>query len=809
LGEFSGEWPQTGGHLELRGPTQEPILDFSYSEKWYPTTDGFGFSLVTVDEHAPAQNWGLASNWRPSSLYGGSPGSEDGQPPARGPILIDEVLSHADVPLVDSIELFNPGADPVDVSGWFLSDEFANPKKYILGPNTVIPGLGFLVLNEDTSFNKVGAANRFALSAKGDSVWLFSGDGQNLTGYAHGFEFGAAPSDVSFGRYVISTGEEHFVLQTARTPAGANAGPLVGPLVISEINYHAPSVGIALLPYENKMDQYLEIQNITGAPVPLFDPARPNNTWRLREAVAYSFPVTNVVVPPGAFIFVVGFDPNRNPQETVDFRARNGISGTVALFGPWSGNLAASGASIELARPDAPGSDGNVPYISVDKVDYSRGAPWPNGADGTGLTLQRITAAAYGNDPANWLALSPTPGSSAVPIGILPTITSSPPSQVVPTSYPLLLSVAATGSTPLRYQWQANGLALSGATNSVLPVSNFQPGLAGIWNVLVYNAAGSALSAPFTLTPRTGLRILSQPRGTFTPNSTSTNLNVLIEGTGFLRYHWKFNGAEITAGNITGIDTATLGISNAQPANEGNYTCVVSDDYDTLETQPAFVQVLYKGFFVVHPLSQTAVEGGTVTFTVALTGSVPMTFRWRRGTTNIVSGIILSNRTTAYSVLTLTNLQLSDSGNNYNCVASNGMGFALGGSQVGVSSNAVLTVLADSDHDGIPDILEPLNGAADNDGDGMSNAAEYFAGTGFNDANNYLKLAIDRTSGAVLSFLAVSNRTYTLQYTDSLQPVNWQKLVDVLGRATNRVENLADPTPGARRIYRLVTPIQR
>ena len=91
----------------------------------------------------------------------------------------------------------------------------------------------------------------------------------------------------------------------------------------------------------------------------------------------------------------------------------------------------------------------------------------------------------------------------------------------------------------------------------------------------------------------------------------------------------------------------------------------------------------------------------------------------------------------------------------------------------------------------------------------MSNAAEYFAGTGINDANSSLKLGISKGSGAVLSFLAVSNRTYTLQYTDSVQPVNWHKLADVLARGTNRVEALTDPTSGAGRIYRLVTPIQR
>ena len=43
-------------------------------------------------------------------------------------------------------------------------------------------------------------------------MWLFSGDAQtNLTGYVHGFAFGAAENLVSFGRHVNSAGEEHFV----------------------------------------------------------------------------------------------------------------------------------------------------------------------------------------------------------------------------------------------------------------------------------------------------------------------------------------------------------------------------------------------------------------------------------------------------------------------------------------------------------------------------------------------------------------------------------------------------------------------
>ena len=48
-----------------------------------------------------------------------------------------------------------------------------------------------------------------------------------------------------------------------------------------------------------------------------------------------------------------------------------------------------------------------------------------------------------------------------------------------------------------------------------------------------------------------------------------------------------------------------------------------------------------------------------------------------------------------------------------------------------------------------------------------------------------------------VSFLAVSNRTYTIQYTDSLSPVPpvWQKLADVLARPVTRTETIIDPAP--------------
>jgi hypothetical protein len=44
-------------------------------------------------------------------------------------------------------------------------------------------------------------------------------------------------------------------------------------------------------------------------------------------------------------------------------------------------------------------------------VDYSNAAPWPAVADGGGLSLQRRTLGSYGNEPLNWVACSPNPGT--------------------------------------------------------------------------------------------------------------------------------------------------------------------------------------------------------------------------------------------------------------------------------------------------------------------------------------------------------------------------------------------------------------
>ena len=655
------------GHLILLGPLQEIIHDFYYFNSWYPATEGFGFSLVVADESAPASAWGSASQWRPSSAAGGSPGQNDPAPPPRPGVLVNEVLSSPSGAANDAVELYNPTSSPADISGWFLAGSFRITKKYVLPSLAIIPPGGYVVLDASTSFGANGT-NSFGLSAAGDKVYLFSADGVNLTGYAHGFTFGASDKNVAFGRYVTSTGAEQFVAQATNTLGGANAGPLVGPVVISEINYHPPDSMNNGLGADNFDDEYVELQNITGTDQALYDLAYPTNTWQLSNAVSYAFP-TNVSVPAWGFLLVVGFDPAADPAATAAFRARNYVPAEVPLFGPWRTNLANGGASLELSKPGAPPGGGlPTPYILVDQVEYSNQAPWPGGADGFGLTLQRIVPAAYGNDPTNWVAVGSSPGANYIPGIAPPAIVSQPGDQVLATGRGAALTVVATGVAPVRYQWRMNGWNLPGATNATLTFSSTDATNSGVYSVLVYNGGGSALATNFTLTTRVGLRILTPPQDVFLTVGKSITFTVLVEGTGLLRYQWKLNGLDISPAT-----NRSYTVASAQTTNAGAYTVRLWDDYDTLESSPANLTLIYRPVFVQQPLNRTVPVGDAVEFTVVSGGTPPIGFRWRRNGISLLPGVVQNASmtfTATSSVYALTGAQLTNAGN-YTVVASN------------------------------------------------------------------------------------------------------------------------------------------
>jgi Lamin Tail Domain/Bacterial TSP3 repeat len=346
-------------------------------------------------------------------------------------VFINEVLTHTDPPLEDAVELYNTSGAPVDISGWWISDAGGDLLKFHVPTNTVVAPHGYVVFYEYQFNPEPGIGSSFEFSsAKGEEAWLSAtdADGQ-LNGYRSAVKFGPQFNGVSFGRAPTSVGADFAAMQaltfgtsvTAGSPpnqlglfrtgtGAANTGPRVGPVIISEIMYHPPLIGTN----DNVRDEFVELYNLTSTTVPLYDPAHSTNGWRLRGGVDFDFN-TSHSIPPGGFLLLVSFDPATNVSSVAAFRAAYGTNGV--LVGPYSGKLDNGGESISLFAPDKPETlppdVGLVPYVLIEQVVYSDTTPWPTNADGLGQSLQRLTFAAYGNDPANWFAGAPTAGFKA------------------------------------------------------------------------------------------------------------------------------------------------------------------------------------------------------------------------------------------------------------------------------------------------------------------------------------------------------------------------------------------------------------
>ena len=404
-GVYSGKLSNSGDTLALVHVTGTRLFHVQYGTRppWPAAADGTGFSLVPVNPNLnPAPD--DATNWRASTMIGGSPGADD--PPSNvSRILINEALTHTDPPQLDSVELHNPNSTNVDIGGWYLTDQRTVPKKFhIPSPKTILAN-GYLVFTEADWNSDPTSTNSFRLDSHGEEIYLYSADTSGtLTGYSDGFAFGAGQNGVSFGRYVLSTGEAQYPAQVVNTLGAANAGPRVGPLIIKEINYH-PALGD---------DPFVELKSITNGVLKLYDPLFPTNTWRV-NGVGFDFP-PDTEVPPFGLLLVVQTDPT-------DFRTKYSVPAEVPVFGPFPGTLQPNGETLAIQRPDQPDVDTNtwaifVPYIDVDVVRYNDKSPWPTNADGFGPSLERLSATAYGNDPINWRASlgAPSPGLESAPL---------------------------------------------------------------------------------------------------------------------------------------------------------------------------------------------------------------------------------------------------------------------------------------------------------------------------------------------------------------------------------------------------------
>jgi hypothetical protein len=421
-GEYSGSLDNAGERIQLKDALGGTILDFDYKDGWRPITDGAGYSLTTINPANPDPNsWSKKESWRSSAYIDGSPGWDDsGIIPNPGSIVINEIMSHSHANAPDWIELYNTTGSSINIAGWFLSDSDSNIMKYEFKSGTTIGPYGYVLIYEDVNFGPdanydPGRHIPFALSENGDTVCLSSGFDANglLTGYRTTEDFGASATGVSFGRYYkASTSSYNFVPMDHNTPRAANAYPKISPIIITEIMYHPdwPTTGS----YSNDEYEYIELNNITASPVTLYD-SSVNLPWKFTDGIDYTFPSppNTVTIPAGGKILVV-----KNPAA---FSQRYPSVPSNKIFGPYTGWLANDGEQLQLGQPGDIDEFGTRQYIRVERIDYGDGSHpggepgdvdlWPTQADGYGKSLSRTDPNAYGNDPNNFSAATPSPES--------------------------------------------------------------------------------------------------------------------------------------------------------------------------------------------------------------------------------------------------------------------------------------------------------------------------------------------------------------------------------------------------------------
>ncbi|WP_262709310.1 CotH kinase family protein [Emticicia agri] len=141
-------------------------------------------------------------------------------------IFINEVMAsnHASVEdntgnHSDWIELYNPGNNAVDLSGYYMSDNPDNPTKFRFTTTSravVVPARGYLIIWASGNTHAGARHTSFALSASGESISISNADGKVIDS----FSFNGQRRDVSYGR--LPDGGNTLSYFSPATPGAAN-----------------------------------------------------------------------------------------------------------------------------------------------------------------------------------------------------------------------------------------------------------------------------------------------------------------------------------------------------------------------------------------------------------------------------------------------------------------------------------------------------------------------------------------------------------------------------------------------------------
>jgi len=179
-------------------------------------------------------------------------------------------------------------------------------------------------------------------------------------------------------------------------------------------------------------------------------------------------------------------------------------------------------------------------------------------------------------------------------------ITGQPADQSAYLGGSATFTVATSGSGPVSYQWQQDGVnltdggAISGSSTATLQITNVVFNDAALYSVIVGNAFNSITSDYAVLDVSfSPPAITTQPVSLTRVAGTSATFSVTAAGDQPLTYQWLLNGNALTnVGNISGVTTSTLTISNVTMASIGNYSVVVSNSLFSVSSKLAALSVV-------------------------------------------------------------------------------------------------------------------------------------------------------------------------------------------------------------------------
>jgi hypothetical protein len=181
--------------------------------------------------------------------------------------------------------------------------------------------------------------------------------------------------------------------------------------------------------------------------------------------------------------------------------------------------------------------------------------------------------------------------------------------------------VGASGTQPLSYQWRKNGSALLGETGPRLSFT-VEATSGGFYDVVVGNPVGSSTSATAVLTVLIPPFITAQPEDQNIAAGAAAVFSVSAEGPG-LSYQWRRNGVD-----LKGQTLATLTVLNAQAANEGVYDVVIRNNFGTVLSAPARLNLPPLLAITSQPVDVTAEPGAIAGFSVTAAGQGVLTYQW-------------------------------------------------------------------------------------------------------------------------------------------------------------------------------------